>query len=59
MKRTEEIRKAIKQRSDRRRHTIYVSDSLFQKVKVEFKDVSINKVIEQLLREALGDKRTA
>jgi hypothetical protein len=54
MSRVVELKKRIKKRSDRVQKTIYISESLFQEARRQFTPVSINKVIEELLREAIN-----
>lgn len=59
MSKVQDLKNKIQKRSDRRRKTFWISDSLCQEAKAHFEGISLNKVIEELLREALEEKRIA
>ena len=55
MRKKTEIIKGIKERSDRIRKTIYVSESVFKEAQRQCKETSISKVIEELLRDFIKE----
>jgi hypothetical protein len=57
MKTQETIQRAKARRSDRERQTIYVSRKIFTEAKSLASEVSINRLIEELLRTFVDEKK--